>query len=78
MRRSAVAEKTPEPRGLSAVGTGKIAGMVCNKKAPVVQLNIELEVPIEELPTALETLGLEATPELVRSMEAATAALRRK
>lgn len=59
------------------VGTAKIAGFVCNKKAPVI-LRLDLEIPIEEFEGALDVLGLEPTEELVESLETALRGLKKK
>lgn len=61
---------------LRELGTAKIAGLVCNKKAAMT-LRIDIEIPKERMQGALDTLGLEATPELLESLEVAIQGLKR-
>ncbi len=58
------------------VGTAKIAGFVCNKKAPVV-LRLDLEIPAEKLENALAVLNLEPSKELIDSLEVALRGLKK-
>lgn len=61
---------------VTKVGTAKIAGFVCNKKAPVI-LRLDLEIPREKLESALDVLGLDGTDELIKSLEATVRGLKK-
>jgi len=61
---------------IKKLGTAKIAGLVCNKKAPMT-LRIDIEIPKESMQDVLDALGLEATPELVDSLEVALKELKK-
>jgi len=58
------------------LGNAKIAGLVCNKKAPMI-LRLDLEIPADEFENALDVLGLESTDEVVDSLEKALAAIKK-
>lgn len=58
-----------ELKGLKRLGNAKIAGLVCNKKAPMT-LRIEVDVPHDQIEDILGALDLEATDELKASLEA--------
>ncbi len=58
-----------ELKGLKRLGNAKIAGLVCNKKAPMT-LRIEVDVPHDQIEDVLGALDLEATDELKASLEA--------
>jgi hypothetical protein len=59
------------------LGNAKIAGLVCNKKAPMI-LRLDLEIPADEFENALDVLGLESTDEVVDSLEKALAAIKKQ
>lgn len=61
---------------LSRFGTAKIAGFTCNKRSPVT-IRIDLEVRHENVGNALSALGLEATEELVTTLESTLAHVRK-
>ena len=58
-----------ELKGLKRLGNPKIAGLVCNKRAPMT-LRIEVDVPSSEIEDVISALDLELTPELKLSLEA--------
>jgi len=59
------------------LGNAKIAGLVCNKKAPMI-LRLDIEIPAEDFEDAIEALGLEPTNEVINSLEAALNALKKQ
>lgn len=59
------------------LGNAKIAGLVCNKKAPMI-LRLDIEIPAEEFEDAIEALGLEPTNEVINSLEKALNALKKQ
>lgn len=62
---------------LKSLGTAKIAGLVCNKKAAMT-LRLDVEVAKENMQGALDALGLEPTAELLESLEIALRELRKQ
>ena len=60
---------------IAKLGTAKIAGLVCNKRSPMV-LRIDLELPADNVVSAIEELGLEPTDEILKSLEVALQGLK--
>ncbi|NDY43267.1 hypothetical protein G3N55_10490 [Dissulfurirhabdus thermomarina] len=58
-----------ELKVLKRLGTAKVAGLVCNKKAPVT-LRIEVEVPQDQVADVVAALDLEPTDRLRSALEA--------
>jgi len=60
---------------LSRLGTAKIAGLTCNKNAPMT-VRLDVQIPVENLQEAITVLGLEATDLLMNELTAALTALK--
>ena len=55
---------------LNRLGTAKLAGLTCNKRAPLVA-RLDVEIPVEHLQETIEALGLEPTDALLQELTAA-------
>lgn len=77
MKKEEIDKLKAELQGLKKLGNAKIAGLVCNKKAPMT-LRVEFEVPQDQIEDILEALDLEATDQLRDSLESTLKAFNTK
>lgn len=77
MKKEELEKLKAELQGLKKLGNAKIAGLVCNKKAPMT-LRVEFEVPHDQIEDILDALDLEATDQLRDSLESTLKAFNKK
>lgn len=77
MKKEDLEKLKSELQGLKKLGNAKIAGLVCNKKAPMT-IRVEFEVPYDQVEDIVDALDLEATDQLRESLDAAVKAFNKK
>ena len=69
-------ESTKVLTNLSKLGNAKIAGLVCNKNSPML-LRVDVQIPVEQLENALDVVQMDASDELISSLESALASIKK-